>query len=346
MLEIDGSENHGGGSVLRIASAMAVLTKTPVKIFNIRSGRPNPGLQAQHLGGLRCLADFCNGKLLGDEIGSTEVEFYPGYQMKDSLALSIETAGSVGLAIQPILIASAMSKHQIRISVNGGGTAVKWAPPTDFLENITFRIMEQMGFRIKFFIERHGFYPSGNARLDIEINPPGKPSPLFIPEKGEIFMLRGISRASYDTGPNDVAENLSVSCTEELEKYVSSKKMTAVPEIKNIYEKTDSQGFCLTLWADTSKSALGISEIGGKNDDPERVGKTVATRLLRILESGASVDECAADQLIPLMALTKGSEIKIREMTGHIETSIALSEKFLNIKFNIRYEEDGIRISC
>lgn len=346
MIEIDGSENHGGGSVVRIASSLAVLTKNPVKIFNIRSGRPNPGLQAQHISGLRCLSDFCNGKLLGGEIGSMEIEFYPGYELKESLAMPIPTAGSVSLAIQPILIASTLGKQKIRISINGGGTAVKWSPPTDFLENVTFRLLEKMGFKIKFYIERHGFYPSGKARLDVEITPPGNPSPICIPERGNIFLIRGVSRASYEMGSDDAAENMSVSCLEELEKYVYSKNLTAVPEIKNLYEKTDSPGFCLTVWAETSNSFIGISEIGDMDVDPETIGKVVAGKLIRILESGASIDEFAADQIIPIMALAKGSEIKIREMTGHIDTSIKLAEKFLGMKFKLIHEKDGIRIVC
>lgn len=43
-----------GGQVLRIALCLSALYKIPVKIDNIRAGRPKPGLAAQHLKGTIC----------------------------------------------------------------------------------------------------------------------------------------------------------------------------------------------------------------------------------------------------------------------------------------------------
>ena len=77
MLEIDGSESHGGGSIVRLAAGFAALKQVPIKITNIRAGRPNPGLQEQHLNGLKALANICNGNLIGDELNSKDMEFHP-----------------------------------------------------------------------------------------------------------------------------------------------------------------------------------------------------------------------------------------------------------------------------
>jgi hypothetical protein len=40
-----------GGQILRMALAFSVLKQIPVRVFNIRAGRSNPGLRAQHLKG-------------------------------------------------------------------------------------------------------------------------------------------------------------------------------------------------------------------------------------------------------------------------------------------------------
>ena len=40
-----------GGQVLRMAVAFSVLKRIPVRIYNIRAGRSNPGLSPQHLKG-------------------------------------------------------------------------------------------------------------------------------------------------------------------------------------------------------------------------------------------------------------------------------------------------------
>lgn len=60
MIEIDGSVGEGGGQVIRTAIALSALTGKDFKINNIRKGRPNPGLQAQHLAAVDAMANICN----------------------------------------------------------------------------------------------------------------------------------------------------------------------------------------------------------------------------------------------------------------------------------------------
>ncbi|CAG2056860.1 unnamed protein product [Timema podura] len=51
--EIDGGVLEGGGQILRMALAFSALRKIPIRVHNIRAGRSNPGLRAQHLKGTR-----------------------------------------------------------------------------------------------------------------------------------------------------------------------------------------------------------------------------------------------------------------------------------------------------
>ncbi|MER3457806.1 MAG: RNA 3'-phosphate cyclase, partial [Chloroflexota bacterium] len=48
MVTIDGSYGEGGGQILRTSLALAALTGRPLRMENIRAGRKNPGLAAQH----------------------------------------------------------------------------------------------------------------------------------------------------------------------------------------------------------------------------------------------------------------------------------------------------------
>jgi hypothetical protein len=48
MQVIDGSVLEGGGQILRIATALSALLRTPVVIENIRNNRRPPGLRNQH----------------------------------------------------------------------------------------------------------------------------------------------------------------------------------------------------------------------------------------------------------------------------------------------------------
>ena len=58
ILVIDGSYGEGGGQVLRTALSLAALMGRPVRLVNIRAGRRKPGLQAQHLTGVRAAAQM------------------------------------------------------------------------------------------------------------------------------------------------------------------------------------------------------------------------------------------------------------------------------------------------
>ena len=70
MIEVGGSFGSGGGQILRTACALSAVTKKPCRVFNIRSGRPKPGLMTQHLLGIQALSRLSNGRLEGDELES------------------------------------------------------------------------------------------------------------------------------------------------------------------------------------------------------------------------------------------------------------------------------------
>ncbi|NAZ27269.1 MAG: RNA 3'-phosphate cyclase, partial [Thermogladius sp.] len=68
-LEIDGSIGEGGGQILRYSLALSALTLRPVRIFNIRAKRDNPGLRPQHLTAVKALKEATNALVKGAEVG-------------------------------------------------------------------------------------------------------------------------------------------------------------------------------------------------------------------------------------------------------------------------------------
>lgn len=143
-LVLDGAV--GGGSVLRVGLGLAIALQKPVRVINIRQRRPNPGLQAQHLAGLRAAAQLCGAQLEGAQIGSREIEFHPGPIQTDFLQIHIETAGSVALALQPIQIALARCAHRVDVAIEGGGTYGQWAPPHSSPRTRQFHFDASLGF--------------------------------------------------------------------------------------------------------------------------------------------------------------------------------------------------------
>ena len=53
---IDGAHGEGGGQIVRTCLTLAAVTGRPLVIENIRAGRDNPGLAAQHLTAVRAAA--------------------------------------------------------------------------------------------------------------------------------------------------------------------------------------------------------------------------------------------------------------------------------------------------
>ena len=75
IIQIDGSMLEGGGAIIRVSTALSVLTQKPVRIFNIRARRQNPGLRTQHFRGLEALTALCGGRLENARVGSREIWF-------------------------------------------------------------------------------------------------------------------------------------------------------------------------------------------------------------------------------------------------------------------------------
>ena len=126
MIEFNGSTLEGGGQILRTSIALSTILKKPCRIFNIRKGRKKPGLATQHLMGIRALSQFCNGKLEGDYLGSTEIKFYPGESYQNQIILTIPTASSIALLLQT-LIPPTLFAPLIKPSIK---------PLSSYLENI------------------------------------------------------------------------------------------------------------------------------------------------------------------------------------------------------------------
>src|SRR5437773_2180566 len=93
MIEIDGSMGEGGGQVLRTSLALAAILRCEVRIFNIRAGRAEPGLKAQHLTSVRAVTEICGASSKGLQVGSTEFIFSPGVLRPDpSVSMSVRQA--------------------------------------------------------------------------------------------------------------------------------------------------------------------------------------------------------------------------------------------------------------
>ena len=170
MLEIDGSYGEGGGQLVRTAVALSAVTGKDIKIVNIRKNRQNPGLKQQHLKALETAARICEARVSGLFPGSTELSFAPVEVKGGKYDIDIGTAGSITLLLQCLMPALPFAKENVEITVRGG-TDVAWAPTMDYLQQVTFRALERLGYAGKVTLKEHGYYPKGGGKVSAFFEP-------------------------------------------------------------------------------------------------------------------------------------------------------------------------------
>ena len=330
MIEIDGSYGSGGGQILRTACTLSAVTKKSCRVFNIRKGRPKPGLMPQHLLGIQALAQLCNGRLKGDFLGSQEIKFFPGENYRDSILIKIPTAGSITLALQTLIPSALFTPEPIKINFDGGATDTFFSPTIDHFRFVFLKILEKMSSKVEINILRRGYYPEGGAKVEAKIYP-SKLKPINLIERRDFKKILIISGASESLKNKKVAERQVAGVREILG------KLKLPSEEKIEYYDTPCPGSQICLVAKFENTVIGTDNLGKLGKRAEDVGKDAASELLKEQKSGASLDKHLSDQILPYLALAKNkSSVTVSEITTHCQTNIWVIEKFLKGNFKIK----------
>lgn len=330
MIEVDGKFGESGGQILRTAAALSAVTRQPCHVFDIRKGREKSGLRRQHLFGLRALSELCQGKLEGDELGSGEIRFYPEEIKSKDIQVKIETAGSITLVLQTLLLPCLLAPSPIKITFKGGATDTFFSPTIDYFRYVFLKILEKMGLSVETNIIKRGFYPEGGAEVEVLIHP-ATLKPISLTEQGTIKKVTIISGASELLKEKKVAERQVAGVKEILGKL----KLPIKEEIE--YYQSQSPGSQLNVIGEFTNTTIGADNLGKLGKSAEEIGKEAAQNFLEQGKSGASLDKHSADQILPFLALSPGkSQVSVSEVTSHCQTNIWVIEKFLDGKFKIK----------
>lgn len=339
MIEIDGSMGEGGGAVLRTALALGAVSGRPVRIFNIRSRRDKPGLQAQHLCGVEALAKIAGAEVHGAALNSTELTFIPGQIRGGRYRVDIGTAGSTTLVLQIIMPVAAFANGPVDIEIRGG-TDNPMAPPIDYLKNVTIPILRRMGYRGEVECLRRGHYPRGGGIVRAKIEPVEKLQAVKIVSQGQILRVAGVAHAVRL--PSRIATRIAHAATLELIKSVRAPVDIRCESYQSGQDPHLSPGAGLTLWAETDSGAIiGTSSLGAPGKPSEKVGREAALDLIAQLKTGGACDRYLSDQLIPYFALAEGtSEITCTTLTSHTITNIELVRRILDVNILVSGDLD------
>ena len=336
MIQIDGSLGEGGGQVLRSSLTLSLLTKYDFRITNIRSGRSNPGLRAQHLKAVEAAASVGRAGVQGAELGSTALSFHPEAIHPGRYSLEISTAGAASLVLQTIFLPLALAGAGSTITITGG-THVNWSPSYHYLELQWLPFMRRIGFNADLKLQLAGFYPEGGGHMTAAIPPNSAISPLHITERGRLRQIRGISAIA--NLPRHIAERQREQVIRRLGDrfYLNDIRLVELP--------ARFKGTMLLLLAEFEKSQACYFSLGEIGKPAERVADDAVDQMEEFLSTDGAIDQYLADQLLLPLALARGqSELRTSKITQHLLTNAEVIRQFLPVTINIagRLGEAGL----
>lgn len=351
MIKLDGSYGEGGGAIVRVALALSTITQKPFEVDNIRKGRCDSGLKAQHLYCVKALEELCDAKAEGAKLGSEYLKYFPGKMEGKTISIDIGTAGSITLLLQALLLPSFFADKKVRLKITGG-TDGKWAQPYDYFANVFLPITKDFVKNIDIELIRRGYYPKGGGKIDIKIEPKFRLNDFknfdefyshiksqnlkfSLAEQKKLLKIGGVSHASNFLQKAQVAERQAKGAKQVLS------KLNVPVKIQTEYHETLSPGSGIILWSEFENSRVAGDALGEPGKRAEAVGKEAAKNLLKETMSRAPIDKYLADNIIPFLALV-GGKIKVSEITNHCKTNIYIVEKFIDCKFKV----EGNIISC
>ena len=332
LIEIDGGQKSGSGTILRLSVALASILGEPLHIFNIRQNRPQPGLRPQHLEAVLTAAKLCDADVKGAVLNSRELWFTPKRVRGGKFEAEIGTAGSIPMLIMTVLPICLFADNMIHLHISKAGTDVSHSPTINYMRHVFLQVLRRMGVNAAITVHRYGYYPKGMGEVTLTVEPCRELKPLLIEEFGEVKTVKGVSVCTF-LAERRVAERQA----EAANNYLRGKGLTADIQIVNDRSNPLQKGSSIVLWAETDRGAvLGADAIGELGKTSEAVGVEAAEKLYVEVSSRATVDVHLADMLIPYVALARGrSAYYARELSDHLETNIWLTETILGVRFKV-----------
>ncbi len=330
MIEVDGSIGEGGGQVLRTSLTMSVMVGDEFRIYNIRTGRKNPGLRPQHFKAVEAATTICNGIVSGAELGSQELVFKPGDLKPGNYSFAIGTAGSVSLVLQTIFVPLSHSTRSSRIKITGG-THVPWSPSYHYLDYQWLPYLRRLGYEADLNLLKAGFYPKGGGQISVEIKPATAFLPIENKERGKLIHIRGLSGVA--NLPRKIAER---------------QRNQVIKRLGNKYPLNDlhigilpsyGKGTILLLLAEFEFSQACFFSLGAIGKPAEKVADEAIDELEDFIATNGVVDGYLADQILIPLVFAKGESIfKTSKITKHLQTNVEVIRHFSRARIQIHGE--------
>jgi RNA 3'-terminal phosphate cyclase (ATP) len=325
LIEIDGAQQSGSGTLVRFGVAFAALLGAPLRVRNARAKRAKPGLRPQHVAAVRACAALCGGRVEGVGVGARDFTFAPGKGITGGrFEWDIGTAGSATMLALGILPVACFAHAPVVARITGG-VFQDFAPSPFHLRHVLLPLLARMGASASLDVVRPGYVPGGAGAIELRVEPaPNGLRALRLGEAGPPGPVAGIALESH-LRARRVAERMAQTCE------VGLARAGLACAIERVHDEAAVHpGACLAVWTETASGGrIGADRAGARRRSSEVIGRFVARRLLADLETGASVDRHAADQLVLFAALARGRSVyRAPRVTEHVASNLWLAERF------------------
>ncbi len=331
MIFIDGAQGEGGGQVVRNALALSLVTGQRFRIGNIRGGRDKPGLMRQHLTAVEAALTIGGAGCEGASVGSTEIAFTPGRVVPGEYRFAVGTAGSTSLVLQTVLMPLLLAGGPSRLVLEGG-THNMMAPPFDFIERAFLPVINRMGSHVSARLTRHGFFPRGGGRIEVDIVP-GKLSPIECIDRGPLQSVS--ATAMFAALSFDIAEREIRAARAVLSDWPED--AFAVRQLPD----EQGPGNALLLEAVFEHATEIVTGFGKLGVSAESLAKTAAQRMAGFLASDAFAGPYLADQLLLPFALAGGGSFTTVKPSQHARTAADVIERFTGQRWVFDQQPNG-----
>ena len=327
-LKINGGYGEGGGQIIRSTIALSCITKQPIHLENIRKNRKVPGLRPQHLTAIKILQKVANAKVIGAEIGSTELKFTPGNIESLDLVEDIGTAGSISLILQVLIPVVAISQKKLNLIIKGG-TDVLWSPSIDYTQHVLRDAYSRMGIEFSVELSKRGYYPKGGGEINLRVYPSHIKSISFSERKtNNVKLICTFSKLSIEKIKNQV---------EEIKEKLTKENFVVKTEIKN--EDAIDSGASLLIYSTDEHSVIGVDALFDKKT------QRFDLDFDKFIKNPLGVDENLADMLIvPASLGQKKTIFQVRKITKHLETNLFVTSKITGCKYGIGKLSNGFEV--
>ena len=326
-LKINGAHGEGGGQIIRSAITLSCITKQPIYLENIRKNRKISGLKPQHLTAITLLQKIANAKVIGAEIGSTELKFIPSDIKNSDLEVDVGTAGSIPLILQVLIPVVAVSQKKLNLKIKGG-TDVLWSPSIDYTQHVLREAYARMGIKFSFELCKRGYYPKGGGKINLQINPSSVKSIVFSKRKtNDLKIICSFSKLRKEEIENKV---------KNIVKKLTIANFTVDVEIKS--EEAIDSGASLSIYSIDDNSIIGLDGLYDKKTNDFNLD------IDKFIES-YSIDENLADMIVVPASLANGKTIfQVKEITKHLETNLFVTSKITGCKYGIGKTSYGYEV--